>query len=257
LLFAVLLSWSVFPWLTEKALPEGAYLTFTQNFAMGWLNIFGANFRGAAWSLAVEEQFYLLFPLIVRYIAPKLLPYILMALIAAAPLVRIIIYHWFSKDHLLATYTFMPCRADALLIGVLCAWAVRNEYANKLIHPNPATLYGAFAVLLIGTIGLAVKAPHYYERPMVFFGLTWIALFFASVLLIAITQMRGIVSAASTISPLRYLGKIAYGVYLFHIPVVGVLHGIFLNHPPAIDSPEGFGLTILAQFAPTTIEGCS
>lgn len=245
-LFIAALAFAEFPWLTANSLPGASYLTFTQNFAMGWLNTFGANFMGATWSLAVEEQFYLLFPLIIRYTAPRLLPYVLLALIAAAPLVRIAIYHWFSKDHIFATYTLMPCRADALLIGVLCAWAMRNDWANRLLHRNPKILHCAFIVLLSGTIYLAASTPNYADRQMAFFGLTWVALFFASALLIATTQSKGVVRAISMANPLRDLGKIAYGVYLFHIPVVGLLHGLFLHQSPTIDTATDAGLTLLA-----------
>jgi peptidoglycan/LPS O-acetylase OafA/YrhL len=57
--------------------PTAFYATFTQNFPMAWHQSFGSSWMGITWSLAIEEQFYLLFPFIIRYSRPNHLPWIL------------------------------------------------------------------------------------------------------------------------------------------------------------------------------------
>lgn len=51
-------------WLFDHPLPMWSYATFTQNFQMAFKELIGANWLGVTWSLAVEEQFYLILPLI-------------------------------------------------------------------------------------------------------------------------------------------------------------------------------------------------
>ena len=57
-------------WLFYTPMPLWSYATFTQNFFMAVAGGTGANWMGVSWSLAVEEQFYLVLPLVV-YLLPK------------------------------------------------------------------------------------------------------------------------------------------------------------------------------------------
>src|SRR5207302_664687 len=79
-------------WLMENPLPLGSYVLFLQNFFMAAHFSWGSLFLAQTWSLAVEEQFYLLSPLLIIFARPRMLPYFLVILIAAAPILRFLIF---------------------------------------------------------------------------------------------------------------------------------------------------------------------
>src|SRR5262249_39067117 len=74
--------------LFNNPMPLWSYFTFTQNFAMMSVSDFGAPALSATWSLAVEEQFYLFLPLMIRFVPRGALPGALLLLIVAAPICR-------------------------------------------------------------------------------------------------------------------------------------------------------------------------
>src|SRR5919199_1508083 len=107
--------------LAGDSLPLWSYFTFTHNFAMAQLGGWGTLWLAHTWSLAVEEQFYLILPLLICSFSRERLPYLLVGLILAAPLWRAFLYNFHPYGGL-ASYVLLPCRADSLLVGVLCAY---------------------------------------------------------------------------------------------------------------------------------------
>jgi peptidoglycan/LPS O-acetylase OafA/YrhL len=77
------------------------------------------------------------------------------------------------------------------------------------------------------------------------FGYTWVALFFLSLLLLAVTQ-RGFVSRLFRFRPLTELGILAYGLYLFHEPVLGLVYGLAGKASPKLLGLSTIGLTLLS-----------
>ena len=88
-------------WLHEERFSMWPYVLYLQNLWMAARNTLGGNSSGGTWSLAVEEQFYLTLPLIVRYAPRKCLPWIVAAGIALAPLLRVLIFV-FAPHHRMA-----------------------------------------------------------------------------------------------------------------------------------------------------------
>src|SRR5260370_8388880 len=106
-------------------LPWAYFVTFLQNIGMCLYNMWGTFPLAVTWSLAVEEQFYLTLPLVIRFLDRRALLRFILFAIVAAPLLRLFFFHR-DPAHLFAWYTLMPCRADALLLGVLGAIAARD-----------------------------------------------------------------------------------------------------------------------------------
>jgi peptidoglycan/LPS O-acetylase OafA/YrhL len=209
------------------------YLTFTQNMMWAADGHWGPTWTGVTWSLAVEEQFYLVLPLIIWCTRPKFLPIVLLTLCATAPIARWLCAHWLYSSHH-ASYLLMPCRMDALFGGVLVAWFVRrHQFARHAIY-----LYAAASILGFGLIIMLCTRQQDLSTFMITIGYTWIAAFYASILLLTASARHPIILAKArtqehptrTLSdgsaiqyPFRILGLGAYAVYLLHEPLLSVL----------------------------------
>jgi peptidoglycan/LPS O-acetylase OafA/YrhL len=228
--------------LFQDPLPAWSYATFTQNLLMARDERFGAEWLSITWSLAIEEQFYLLLPLVIRFIAAPRLPFVFGALVLAAPVFRVISD---SRDGF-GALVLMPCRADALLLGVLCAWLMRREGGRRAIAGCRRVLYGSLAAL--GAV-LAVLCfqPFLFERRPYFASV--LAVFYTCFLLLAVTERRGPVSGLVRLPWLRGLGILAYGVYLIHQVVNGLAHGLILNRFPAFGTALEIAVTLGAAAA--------
>lgn len=234
-------------WLLKQEPPFWNYPLFLQNFGMAYYNSFGSDFLGPTWSLAVEEQFYLVLPFVVLLVRPVALPWVLGGLICLAPMLRL---HWLTADHFLSSYVLMPCRADALLLGVLCAWAVQQPDVARWLESRRSLLFAAFGTLLAGSVALAAQYQLFYHPMMMLIGFTWLALMYATALLLAVSSKETPLKRILRVPVLRKLGDIAFGVYLLHVPIVDLLHLWIYDAVPKIETPAQFGVT-LAAFALT------
>ena len=231
--------------LFENHMPWYTYATFTQNFWRAQHNVNGHGWLGITWSLAVEEQFYLTLPFLIRYLKRAYLPYVLGATILAVPLFRTLLY--FIHPHAsVAAFVLMPCRADSLLLGVMAALYVRTRTGWTFLVTHKRLLYVSLGVL---SLGMAVFTRKYWTGgalPMLTFGYTWIALFYLCLLLIAITQPRSIVSRVTRNRLLMEVGIIAYGTYLFHRPVQSLAFSFILGHEPQFIGLPSIAVSLLS-----------
>jgi peptidoglycan/LPS O-acetylase OafA/YrhL len=114
---------------------------------------------------------------------------------------------------------------DGLLLGVMCAWLVRNEKYYDLIRQRIDWLYVMLTILFGGVIWLTLFQARvgwfegYNSFEMALFGYSWISLFFTCFLLIVITARTSPLARMMRIAWLRRLGVISYCVYLIHAPV--------------------------------------
>lgn len=239
---------STHAWLYNGEIPWYAYLTFGQNFWMAKAHTdFGAgNIAAITWSLAVEEQFYLTLPVVIWAASRKTLPYLLGLGIVLAPVIRIAL--WFALGPiagLKATYLLAPCRMDALLLGVLAAWAIRSSVCRDWLTSHKAFIGTASAILGVGILEMIHKKLGMGTFGLASFGYTWVALFYLSILLLAVTQ-QGVVSRLFRFRALTELGLLAYGLYLFHELVIGLIFGLTGRAVPSFTSLATIGLTLLS-----------
>jgi peptidoglycan/LPS O-acetylase OafA/YrhL len=91
-------------------------------------------------------------------------------------------------------------------------------------------------VLVIGAVWLIFLGP-IHTFAAISFGYTWLALMYACILMLAVVPKGGLVKSIAALFPLRMLGILAYGLYLFHQAVNGVVHGLFRNQVPSFRTP--------------------
>jgi peptidoglycan/LPS O-acetylase OafA/YrhL len=190
------------------------------------------------WSLAVEEHFYLVWPLPVRWLNRRVLTGILLAVIVAEPLARyaVLVFGFNWK----MAYYLTPFRLDGLALGCLLALALSSR-------ANDATLrrLSPYA-LLVSAAATAACFPL-----LVFFahtafcclaGDSLVAFTSAAALTYVLTHPQSLLARALAAEPLPFLGRISYGLYLYHLSIrnmlVGVAnrHGYFRNERVAIVS---------------------
>jgi len=234
--------------LFDRPMPLWSYFTFTQNFMMVSVSGFGAPALSATWSLAVEEQFYLFLPLLIRFVPRGPLPGVLILLIVAAPICRGLL--WSEAAPGFAGFVLMPARADALLLGVLAAVAIRDPGFAAAFARNRLALGCVFVGLFGGMVTLSI---HLWNMPPIAFHLAaqfWIAAFYTMLIVWATAKTSGALGALMRFPALRALGVVSYAVYLFHVPVLETVFALARGQPPALRATSD-AMLILASLAVT------
>jgi peptidoglycan/LPS O-acetylase OafA/YrhL len=224
-------------WLFQNdVIPMWSYATYTQNIFMGWNWTFGPNWMGITWSLAVEEQFYLLLPLVVWLTPRRVLPWLLLCLCAMAPVLR-------ANAYGIVGVVNAPWRADCLLLGALVAYWIRIPNFQNAATRYRKALAGLLCVLLIGAGYMTLGGHESLGGPLTHL---WLAFLYATLLLLILVHAEGIVARALCTPALMWLGTVSYGVYIFHQAVSGLVHGLVRGSAPKIASWSDLGVTLLA-----------
>jgi peptidoglycan/LPS O-acetylase OafA/YrhL len=235
-------------WLFGDAFPLATYATFTQNFAMALEHRWGPYWTNITWSLAVEEQFYIVLPFVVWLVPNRLLPRVLIGGILIAPALRTLL--WFTDPNVhYPAYALMPCRADALGLGALAAVVLRKPNIGEYLPTIKRWLYPAFFVLLAGMGALTVFRVSDTTLLMNSIGYTWIALFYLSILLIGVISPGTPVGAVLRNPALQQFGTLAYFIYMFHQAANGIVHIMLFGREPKIDSWASALATVMSLAA--------
>jgi peptidoglycan/LPS O-acetylase OafA/YrhL len=208
-------------WIAQSSpdiVPIWSYLSFTQNIWMAAMAGFGSIVMTATWSLAIEEQFYLTSPFLVRKLRTPALLNVLLGIILAAPLLRTFLYFRFRHGGF-ADYVLMPCRADDLSLGILVALSMRNERVWPCIVASRRILLTLAIVLIFPLAYLSWWRFGPYSGPMVTVGYSLLGLFYTCCLLLTITSSARTRRLLCN-KTLTRLGTIAYCTYLFHLPAI-------------------------------------
>jgi peptidoglycan/LPS O-acetylase OafA/YrhL len=161
------------------------------------------------WSLALEEQFYLLWPWLVlpSKISRQALLRICWVVIVVSPLLRFVWWqHGATQDILQMD---LVTRMDSLLLGAVMA-------LRGLPSARWSRVIIATSVLVVAWCTLRGHSLSLGQAPMNTLGLTATAAFSAGVLSLALKPGTW-THALCTLSPTRFLGRYSYGIYLWHV----------------------------------------
>lgn len=202
-------------------IPWWSYLTFTQNWFMIKMNDWGPAASSVTWSVAIEEQFYLLFPFVVFFTPPKYLKSVLVWIGIISAMGRAGCHALFSYNAFLP-YVATCLRLDGLCVGGLLAVALRDptiwaklEAFRPVVRKSNLFLLALVPVFLIGL----------YSSPrstMYYWGHSYLTLLYSVSLTTILLSNGGIVARILRSRPLRELGTISYSLYLFHPMIIGL-----------------------------------
>ncbi len=184
------------------------------------------------WSIAIEEQFYIFFPLII-YIISKI-RYKTIFISVVVLLVIIARSFEFYQHGVLANKLYYYCntfyRLDTFLAGVLLAYLMRDVGVGKYLNR-------IFRFLLVGSFAGYIFMVAYYNNLLsdnpgiITIGYTVIAIMFMSLIYFTVQQKTALLNKIFTNRFLVFSGKISYGLYIFHFPFdfynYSLLHSYF------------------------------
>jgi peptidoglycan/LPS O-acetylase OafA/YrhL len=226
------------PWVdADVRFPLWSYLSFNQNFFMISTGSIGAHWLAPTWTLAVEEHFYLVIPALMAFVPTRRLVAVLAAVVIGAVLLRIAIYRFDSLPDM-AALVLLPTRADILVCGILAAVAFKTRGIPWQLIQFPLRVTPI--IMLVGTLGLKLLDNGSFETV----GPLLVAIGCATFIL---TIVLGAPEAKRFSSPiLRFFGDNGYCLYLTHLPVLGLMHGLILGGQPDVATPSQWLVTLAA-----------
>lgn len=179
---------------------------------------------GHFWSLAVEEQYYLFWPLVVLLMPNRRVMQLALILCVLGPFSRFLLWQAMSGPHL-TIYTFPTAALDLLGFGAFLA-CVKHEYGISRDHVFTRTLNSAAVIALIIYVStyvldrqsVAFSVAHRSLAAVVFGALVWYASF----------GFQGSFKFFFNNRIIIWIGTISYGIYIYH-PYVPALYVEFLS----------------------------
>ncbi len=176
---------------------------------------------GHLWSIAVEEQFYLVWPVVILLLSRRALLVACCSMIVGALVIRVALE---TTGHDVAAFSLMPSKMDALAVGALVAVAARDPNTMQTVRrwaPWVAAVALAVIVALFVALGNLTPPLDGWTQTV---GLSAFAMLFGSLLVYVIGAKPGDPGYRALVSSsLTWLGKYSYALYLFHLPVATTL----------------------------------
>ncbi len=198
------------------------------------------------WSLGVEEQFYLIWPLLLFVLLkfPRAIFPVLIAVMVASVAWG---EYWIRTGNYSAAYYMLPSRAFQLCAGGFCLFLAQTSFLRNL----PARV-----LLPIGVTGAALVAASAYFLTGLdqFPGLNAVPVTLGAALLLLSGTKTNILSRTLSLKPLVFIGGISYSMYLWHWPILAYLRYLYVDIGLAEGIAIFIALILLSYLSATFVE---
>jgi peptidoglycan/LPS O-acetylase OafA/YrhL len=208
-------------------------LSYVSNWVIAFKPDFPTGILAITWSLAVEEQFYLVWPLILSLLLTlesnrKWIFLVLVLGIVSIAFNRALLFEAGAPVRRL--YYATDTHADGLLMGCLVGYLVSWDFLPKSRALEVFMKFAALAsVFFIGFLAFTIK----HDNPLLYTGgFSFAALGIAVTLLTLVSWPAAPATAVLGFKPLAWVGRISYGLYLWHWPVRGLVFGKAVQPSP-------------------------
>ncbi|MCU0470131.1 MAG: acyltransferase [Arcicella sp.] len=178
------------------------------------------------WSLAVEEQYYLIFPYLILFLPSKHYLKVLVSMICLSVIIRIFLY--LNGNEWMAQYVLMPTCLDSFGLGGLLAY-LYTFHREGIFQKVSQTKYLIGSLILLIGYMIAVRYIQLSTNQIHFFGNLVLERLVGSIFCFfliakAVVGYSGTMKAFLENTVVIYLGKISYGLYLYHNFVYNFYH---------------------------------
>lgn len=200
-------------------------VTYLSDFYFG----IDTYYLGHTWSLALEAQFYVLWPAILMFLSRqttiKRSALLLFCFISAVLCWRGFLASYYQTAAIDHTYKSLDTRSDALIFGAVTSLVREQGYRFR----NNFLLFISIALILL--VSYAVRSNNLWMNGV---GFTLTAASSSYVVGFIATDNKNIVSDVLSLPLLVYIGTISYGLYLYHYPIIKIFEREHLPLPLAI-----------------------
>lgn len=217
-------------------------------FLSNWAQPFGHGVPGLThfWSLAVEEQFYLVWPFVVLFLNDRRLIFTAVGLCVGALVLRLTMQAQGANPEML--YHFTVSRMDALLFGAIAALIAENPGLRSRAQRNVKRAIPVAAVLFLAG-GLPTLLYDRTDAITQNIGYSLAGISFALVVLRLVLidgGSRGLLDMVLSTRSARSVGKYSYAMYVVHFPLHKLLGERALH---SLAGPEPFSPAVALTYA--------
>jgi peptidoglycan/LPS O-acetylase OafA/YrhL len=198
-------------------------------------------YLGHLWSLAVEEQFYIVWPLLVWLLRPRALAWTCASMLPLSLAIRL---HYAGQSLQANAFvnTFTPASLDSLACGALIALAIRHP-AWRARLARAAVPVMLLSSVCFGILAWRAGTVFIYQPLIQTWGITALTFLFGALIFIAATEKRGVIAGLLNLSALEFTGKISYGLYVLH-PLV---YALVVQELAAVPVPPALDLALNSE----------